>query len=262
MFNKKVVWTVHNLQGHDADHPSLEKELNKILHSNVNGFISLNKNGINYIKEQALHKNYQKFIVIPHPSYTDYYPNSINKENARKQLNINEESFVFLFLGQIRKYKNIMGLVKAYKELERGNKLLMIAGKVHKDIKGTLINETDNRSDIILKDSFIADEDLQIYLNSCDVIVTPYSNILNSGSVFLNLSFNKPTLAPKKGVFKELAEEFGTDYIILYDNDLSSEDLSYCMDKENKKFDRKIDLSELSPIKIAEQTLNFYKSLL
>lgn len=262
LFNKKVVWTVHNILGHESSHPSLQKDLNNVLYTYTDAFISLNKSGLKYIKAKALNKEKQIFAYIPHLSYSEYYPDIISKQDARKQLNITDDKFVFLFLGQIRKYKNIFGLVKAFKKVNIDNKFLLIAGKAHEELAEDLIKETENHSDILLKDGFVADNDLQIYLNACDLVVTPYSSIFNSGSVFLNLSFNKPTLAPKKGVFTELEKEIGNDFILLYDGKLSSIHLHSSIQKLKGKSSEKLDLSRFYPENIAKETILLYQKLL
>lgn len=259
--NKKVVWTVHNLNGHDKDHEDLQIILNKILFTYVNGFISLNKTGVNYIYKNIKNADKQKVKYIPHPHYISYYPNNINEQEARRKLNIPQDKFVFLFFGQIRRYKNILALIKAFNDLQMESKFLLIAGNIQEDLEKEIKESIIGNSSILLRDSFVDDSQLQLYLNSSNLVVTPYSDIFNSGSVFLNMSFNKPTLAPKKGIFSELEEDIGTEYIQLYEGNISSEILKKAAEK-TKNITHNIDLSAFGPENIANETITFYKSLL
>ncbi len=263
LLGKKIVWTVHNLNGHEKDHPKLQKELNDLLYKYVDGFISLNKNGLELIKKKANQINRQHFAFIPHPHYIGYYPNVINKEESRKKLNIQKDKFIFLFLGQIRKYKNLPRLIYAFNQLNLENKHLLIAGKIHEELQDQIADLGKDKSDISLFNEFINDTDLQIYLNACDLVVTPYQEVFNSGSVFLNLSFNKPTLCPDRAVFRELREEVGEDLILLYDGDISADSLAKATEtiiKANNIVHFQSD--NFSPEHIADRTIDFYNILL
>jgi beta-1,4-mannosyltransferase len=262
---KKVVWTVHNLQSHESEHPQLQQRLYKMLYRHVDGFISLNKNGLEYIKESSPDKKRQKFCYIPHPHYKGYYQNDLTRAEARSKLGITEEKKVFLFLGQIRRYKNVTGLITAFKALNLPDKLLLIAGKVHDEMQEEMARENKNNGNIIIHDIFIDDAELQIYFNSADLVVNPYTNIFNSGSVFLNMSFNKPTLAPAIGAFPEIQREIGDKYIKLYQDEMISSSALYKSMQEaleEKETLSDTDLSVFSSDQIAAETLKFYHQLL
>ncbi len=262
LLGKKIVWTVHNLESHESEHPKLQQKLNNFLYKNTDGFISLNASGLNTIKRSTTLTKKQKFVYISHPLYTNYYPNHFNKAESRAKLAIAENKQVFLFLGQIRRYKNILGLIKAFKELELANKFLLIAGNVHKELDDELTAAVANQDNILLKNSFITDNDLHLYLNSADLVVTPYSKIFNSGSVFLNLSFNRPTLAPKTDTFIELRKQFGDGYIRLYEGELQAKDLVENLQSAINLGRLNADLiNNFSPKSIAEKTISFYLSL-
>ena len=56
---------------------------------------------------------------------------------------------------------------------------------------------------ILLVDQFIPADTLQVYFNAADVVVLPFQEIENSGSVIMAMGFAKPIIAPRKGVVKE-----------------------------------------------------------
>lgn len=263
---RKIVWTVHNLEAHESDFPALQKSLEIFLYKNVDGFISLNKSGLAPIKAKANGGSGQKFAHIQHPYYKDYYLNNVSTGEARAILNISLDKFVFLFLGQIRTYKNVIGLVTAYKQANDANSMLLIAGKVHEEVKEELLRAVSGRNDIIFIDSYIKNEEIQLYLNAANVVVTPYNRIFNSGSIFLNISFNKPTLAPDVWAISELQQVVGSRWVKTYQGNITKEVLMQCKSEvvadimgEEQSLP---DISQFSPEKIAADTIRFYKELL
>ena len=55
-------------------------------------------------------------VLQPHPLY-DVFGNAVSKQDARAHLSINQDSFVFLFFGFIRKYKGLDLLLEAFAKL-------------------------------------------------------------------------------------------------------------------------------------------------
>ncbi|WP_165864879.1 glycosyltransferase [Rufibacter latericius] len=266
LFNKKVVWTVHNLEDHEGKFPSLQRKLNDFMFKNVDGFISLNQSGLDLINQKTQKNQAKKLAHIYHPHYKDYYKNETSKVQARQKLGIGSDKFVFLFLGQIRAYKNVIGLIKAYQELKNPNTLLLIAGNVHEDIKEELDHQLKGAEGVLFMDSFVKDEDLQLYFNCADVVVTPYNKIFNSGSALLNLSFGKPTLAPDLWALSELKQLVGSCWIKTYQGQISAQVLEQGMlelkNETEKPGNSQPDISCLDPETISAETIAFYKSLL
>lgn len=262
-FNKKIIWTVHNIEAHEQKFPYLQKFITKILYNNVNGFITMNKMGLELIKKNVKCVNKQKIIFIAHPHFKNYYLNTLSKEEARSKLKIPSDKFVFLFLGLIKPYKNLPALIDSFDSLKAEKKLLLIAGKLSRGLQ-YLDKILEGTPGIVFYDAFVKNDDLQIFFNAADVVVSPYRKVFNSGSVFLNLSFNKPTLAPNIGAFPELKLRFGSQWIKTYEEDISAEILEKTMNEvieENNELIRP-DLEEFDPEVVAAKTLAFYESLL
>ena len=54
---------------------------------------------------------------------------------------------------------------------------------------------------------FFPEEDFQVYLNSADVVVIPFSEVLTSGSTIAALGFGKPVVLPARGCLPELIDD-------------------------------------------------------
>ena len=155
--------------------------------------------------------------VIPHGNYIGYYPNQIPRAEARHQLGLSDDAFVYLFLGLLRPYKGLEDLFDAFNKLEWPEARLLVTGKVFgvNNYASRLRNLSRSDPRIKLVPEFIPDEAIQVYLNACDFFVLPYKDITTSGAAALALSFGRPIIAPSIASFPEVViPESG----ILYDS--------------------------------------------
>ncbi|MEQ1797369.1 MAG: glycosyltransferase [Lacibacter sp.] len=141
----------------------------------------------------------------PHPLY-DHFGSIISKEEARNHLQINQNEFVFLFFGFIRKYKGVDLLLEAFAKLKRSqlqtkNYKLLIAGEFYEDRKSydDLIEKLGIKNDLILKTEFIADSEVKYYLCAADAVVQPYRNATQSGVTPLAYHFEVPMIVTNVG---------------------------------------------------------------
>src|SRR5690606_21803496 len=169
--------------------------------------------------EKHYHVPKEKTVIIPHGHYVGIYTNKISKQQARQNLSIPANAFVFAFVGQIRPYKGIENLLISFTQITQAypNAFLIIAGKTllpyKKDQIKSMVSFLNN---VIIVEDFIEDNDLQLYFNAADFIVTPYTDILTSGSVLNAISFSKPVIAPSIGMIPEVVEDGVSGF--LYDN--------------------------------------------
>ncbi|HSW89030.1 MAG TPA: glycosyltransferase [Candidatus Saccharimonadales bacterium] len=209
----KLVWTIHNILPHNtltANDMFITKFLckvsdAKIVHSQFT-VTELENSGCDI----------HKITIIPHGNYISSYENRITKREARNFLEIEQQAFVFLFFGEIKLYKGIDDLLKAFKSISSTYKhvTLIIAGKVYEPSIQQLI--TDYSSELGDKVTahlrHIKDKEIQYFMNAANVVVYPFKKITTSGSVLLALSFGKSIIYPKLGALQELHEAVGFPY--------------------------------------------------
>lgn len=141
----------------------------------------------------------------PHPLY-DVFGEAVSKQEARTHLNINQNDFIFLFFGFIRKYKGLDLLLEAIAKLRNAqlqttNYKLLIAGEFYEDRKiyDELIEQLGIKDDLILKTEFIADSEVKYYLCAADAVVQPYKNATQSGVTPLAYHFEVPMIVTNVG---------------------------------------------------------------
>jgi len=212
---KIIVYTLHEFAKHHSESRSFVI-LRQIVHWVI--FSLADQIHVhNYYSRKTLERAYRRKVgvqVIPHGNYLGCYPNEISPLEARRQLDLPEDAFVYLFLGWVRPYKGVEDLIAAFEKLDSSDNRLLIVGRVSKSIRETIVTLTRGKPAIKLIPEFVPDAAIQLYMNACNVCVLPYKHITTSGAIMLAWSFGRPVITPAIGCFPELVTpETG----ILYD---------------------------------------------
>ncbi len=257
-----IIWTVHNLGSHEKFYPGLEKLFWRIFTSYVDGYISLSKVGVSMALERFPMLRRVPGVVIPHGDYREVYPNVISRQEARRRLGLQEQAKVLLFFGQIRQYKNIPYLIRTFKQLSNPQLVLLVAGRPSSEgLKKDVLKEASEDARVRLYLEFVADEDVQVFMNAADLVVLPYREILNSGSALLALSFGRPVLVPEKGAVSELKVGVGEEWVYTYQGELTPQVLAYVLERIGIPRDAPA-LEKFNWNNIARMTLEFYETVL
>ena len=151
-----------------------------------------------------------RVTVIPF-GINNAVPNTdLTPADAKQRLGIRGEDRTILFFGRITPYKGLEYLIAAFRQILAGreNYRLIIAGRPDKcetywraiweDIR-----EDVRRGRILLRAEFIPDDEVEVYFKAADVLVLPYTDIYQSGVMFLGQSFGLPVLAADVGSLKD-----------------------------------------------------------
>ena len=218
----RLVYTIHNLSPHEEQHRLLSAIASRMVLAQADALHVHDKTAATRVAQ--LTGSDAKVHIIPHGSYIGAYPNSCTREEARSRLNLPQDAFVYLYLGQIRPYKGIDDLINAFTNLPAGNQRLLLAGHLHDtDYARQLVAATANSDTIQTHFGYVDDADVQFYMNASDICVLPYRDVTTSGAAILAFSFGKPIIAPSIGTFPELAQDGrGVTYDATKADDLSS----------------------------------------
>lgn len=211
-FGKKVVWTVHNLMHHEANHPRLEAYFRKTFAHLSDGLIVHCEAVIEQLRQTFClpQHSINKIHVLHHGNYIGAYENVSGKENSRNRLGIKNEDIVFLYFGMIRPYKGIFRLIEGFEQLKLPDSRLLIVGRPQNTDAQTAIEKRSQHDPRIMLDlRYIPDNEIQYYFNAADVVVLPYEQILTSGTLILALSYAKAVIAPRLGCVPDVLDERG-----------------------------------------------------
>jgi glycosyltransferase involved in cell wall biosynthesis len=222
----KVVWTVHNLHPHELPHPRLQRWLWRGLLPLVDGYVSLTAGGAQAARETFPPLCRLPGFVIPHGHFRRAYSNHVSFEEARCRLGIPLGSTVFGFLGRIRPYKNVPHLVQTFRALQDPEARLLIAGQPESAaIRAEVAEAAAGDLRVHLSLDHVPNDAVQLYLKACDLVVLPFTEILNSGSAMLALSFDRPVLVPLTGAMGELQSTAGPEWVRTFSGSLTPPEL-------------------------------------
>jgi len=207
----KVVWTAHNLKDHGNRSPVIDYLCTGMVAAAADAIIVHCQTAKLLVKKRFPFLRPDKIRIMAHGNYIDNYPDSIDPLFARDALGLSADSFVILFLGNVRAYKGVLELIDCYREWSGGrDAVLLIAGQpIDEEMSRQVRERTADREDIVFLPGKVKDEDIQKFMKAADVTVFPYRSILTSGAVILAMSFAKPVIAPRMGCIGDILDDKG-----------------------------------------------------
>jgi len=263
-FGRRVVWTMHNIQSHDKLHPRLEEMFWRGFTRRVDGLICPSERLWTRALASLPQLAGKPSRVVPQGPFTGAYPQAPSRQKARAFFGIPNAAEVILFIGRIRPYKNVDGLIRAFSHLSGPNRRLIVAGVPKSDELRSRINQLAGRDErVILHLHFIADKDVPYYLSASDLVVLPFLEISNSGSALLALSFDRPILAPNREAILDLQENFGSTWVKVYaEAEISPDHLAMALCWAVGTSREAIDWKDRTWSSIAEATKELYQETL
>ena len=200
---RSIVYTVHNLNHHEGRHADLNALANQWIFEHADAIHVHNHFTADQVRQR--YGREEEVFVIPHGNYIGVYPNEMNREEARARLGIPPNHFVYLCLGQMRPYKGLDALIKAFLKNNAADASLLLAGQINdKEYAAYLQQLAGEHPNIRVIPRYIPGEEIQLYCNASNLCVLPYRDATTSGAALLAFSFGKPIIAPAIGPFPEL----------------------------------------------------------
>lgn len=167
------------------------------------------------------HAASQPVALCPHPLY-DNFGAPVPKDEARRQLGIDQDAVCLLFFGFIRDYKGLDLLMKAYADPRFANKnvRLVVAGEFYNN--GAQYTELEQqlglKGKIDWRTRFIPDDQVRVYFSAADLIVQPYKTATQSGVTQIAYHFCKPMLVTNVGGLAEIVPNGKVGYVTPVDS--------------------------------------------
>jgi len=192
--NYQKVCITHNLFPHDSKW--FDSLLTKLALRNFDKFIFHSKNEELKFQKLFPQKEHEYF---PHPLYDNYLSKRIEKDDAKKKLNISNNKIVILMFGIIRPYKGLNYLLLAMEKLikDHHNFHLLIAGEFWEPITeyNVRINQLCISDYVTIHNKYIPEEEVSVYFSAADIFVAPYVAGTQSGALKIALSYDIPIVA-------------------------------------------------------------------
>ena len=208
----RTVAIVHNIIPHE--HRPGDKLFARYFVRSTDAFVALSKSVVN---DLATFDTGKPRLYTPHPIF-DRYGALIDKAEARRLLNLDEQGRYVLFFGFIRDYKGLDLLLDAFGDirLQDKNVKLIVAGEFYGDPKPYMdrIQQLDISSHVILHTDFIPDNEVNRYFRACDIVAQPYKSATQSGVTQIAFHFEKPMLVTNVGGLPEIVPDGQCGFVV------------------------------------------------
>jgi beta-1,4-mannosyltransferase len=254
----KLIWTAHNLHAHEHRHPKLEHWFWHQFVSRVDSYVTLTEGGLIAARNRFAALVSVPGFAIPHGHYRDVYP-CRPQTGERGVLGISPDAKVILSFGAIRRYKNIPHLAECFRRMQSTDVNLIIAGRpsdgIDRDVRQACADDPKIRQDL----REIPGDEVFLYFRAADLVALAYTDVLNSGTALLALSFDRPILAPACGAMLELRDQIGPEWVHIYKGELGPDVLRSALHWALfAPRPARAPLDHLSWDAIADQTLRVY----
>ena len=154
-------------------------------------------------------------VIVPHGHYRDWFARAPHVERVPGRL---------LHFGRVRPYKGLGSLLAAFSRLPGEAFSLRVVGKTEADhLAAELHAACDADPRITALDAYVSDEVLAREVYESELVVLPFTETTNSGSLLLALSLDRPVLVPRSPIVDEIAAEVGPGWVLTYDGTLDAD---------------------------------------
>ncbi len=259
-----IVGTGHNERSHEQHHPTLEKVVYRAFDRTVAGMTYPSETSRNAVQAARPTLRDVPSAIVPLVNYR-WEVSGVTRAEARTRLGLPPDDTVILFLGLIRRYKNVPHLITTFRELDRPGTQLLIAGNPDADLVPELERSAggDERVHLLLR--YIEPAEVSELMAAANGLAMPFRRVMNSGSTVLALSHNRPVLVPRVGALEELADNSGSEWFRFFESSggddagLDADVLGEAIDHFAGEPAGRPDLAWCDLETVAEQTTEFFR---
>lgn len=159
------------------------------------------------------------YSVVLHGHYIDWFGKLQASEQVPGRI---------AYFGMIRRYKNVEALATAFVATREKHPewSLHIAGKPSSDELTADIEQIigdDPRVNTLFR--YLDDDEIVSVCSAAELVVLPYKEMHNSGSLLTALSLGRPCLVPRNTANEVIAAEVGSEWVQMFDGELAAADL-------------------------------------
>jgi beta-1,4-mannosyltransferase len=194
----KLVWTAHNIYPHNRRHQAIDHECRVAICRLATAVITHCDAARAEVERRFAPRS--ALFVIPHGHFIDVYARKFTRSEARADLGIPPDAFVYGFFGSMQAYKGLEELIEAFCGLGQQDAWLVAVGGGRPEYLERLGAIGGGAPRIVLRTFPRApSEEITRVLEAADVATLPFTATMTSGTVMLALSWPRPVLAPALG---------------------------------------------------------------
>lgn len=207
----RIVWTVHQVYPHEV--LGRVDRWGAVVLAMSSHLLLVHDRATAGTVGQKLRRWAWKVEIVPHGSYIGVYAEGRDRGEVREELELADESVVFLCFGDLRAYKEVEILLEAFQTAEAPNAVLLVAGSVSdadvvSSARAAITADTRIRPLI----GFVPDDRVAELFRASDVAVLSRGDGGTSGALVLALSMGVPVVAASTETYAELTGGCGTGW--------------------------------------------------
>jgi glycosyltransferase involved in cell wall biosynthesis len=203
----RIVWTAHNLYPHLPTRLPGADRLARLATTRWSECILAHGMPAVDAVAREFGVPHSKIRCIRHGNLVHQFPSDIGRDEARQRLGIAPQARVLMLFGSLEPYKNVPLLMRAFDRARAADEELWIVGRCkHESLRLEIAGLAGRIRDVHVVDRYVADEEIQHYLNAADAVVLPYRDGLTSAVAILAISFGLPIIAPNVGCFSSVVD--------------------------------------------------------
>jgi len=210
LVSSRYIYTAHNVLPHNKDNSRFYRWTYRLIYRIPDHLLVHTQLAKQHLIERFSVPE-RKITVISIGLNEEMALTDLTAEEARKRLGYQAGDKVILFFGKADAYKGLDTLIEAF-DMIGGlpSTKLLVSGwfpdPAYRDMIMEAMESSPRREDILLKEGFIPNEEVEVLFKSADVLVLPYRNIYQSGIVFLCFHFGLPLVTTDVGSLREFVD--------------------------------------------------------
>jgi glycosyltransferase involved in cell wall biosynthesis len=220
----RLLWTVHNRVPHETRWFELERSLSQFIADTADRILVMSPATAEVVSD-VFTLPVDKVSTLPHPSYQGIYPPA-DPVRSREELGVPADLPTALFFGQMRAYKGVETLLEAVGLVaSSGADIgLLLAGRTSEVERERIEQLLPSGVPVVRHHEFVDNIDVPRWFGAADLVVLPYNDILNSGSIHLAATLGVPVAVPD---IPQLADQFADEnWVHFYRADEGPADLA------------------------------------
>jgi glycosyltransferase involved in cell wall biosynthesis len=218
----RLVWTVHNVQSHEAPRPRLENWWMQRMLALVDGIHCLSHANLREACAAFPVVARKTPLVAPHWTYDDAYPPASPDLADRRS--------AVAFLGDLKAYKGVRDFLAALEQAQPDDRRYIVHGKPvderdAQDLARRLLALRDRGWHLDFVLDRLSNQQMADCLEQTGLLVLPYHRGENSGLAVLAAERGTPLLVSAVPAFESLADELGVPRITPIEAPLTHEQM-------------------------------------
>ncbi|MFT5892136.1 MAG: hypothetical protein ACI9Y7_002246 [Dokdonia sp.] len=267
--SSKIIYIVHNKKPHLGMTQQFQK-LYDLVEGASDVMLHFGQYSKDYYQEKYKNKTHS---ILKHPLYRRSF-STHDKAEAREKLGIQEDREVVIAPGKIRTLKERNFILNAFQKIKNENKTLIAPNMFWKESKIDFIGRHRLKKVIDVKKrienkihspykpptyifnyNYTQADRLSLLMAAADVVFLPRMKTLNSGNLYLGLTFNKIVVGPETG---NITEELKKSNFPIFqpenvDSVVSAIEKGLALTHQVEAVYNAIDLQEYEPTTIARE---------